>query len=331
MPLVLANIFQPLIDVFEAVLKFFHNQVGFGWGLSIIALTVLVRALLIPLTLRQFRSMQALQKLQPEIKALQAKYKDDKQRLNQEMMRFYQENKVNPLGSCLPLAAQLPVFIGLFYMLRKDLRINICPQVQVGLAHGVTKPCGTGVAQAHFLFINDITNSATGAVLVVLIVLYVGSQLLSSLLMSTSVDRNQRLLMLGLPFFFTFLIIGFPAGLILYWITTNVWTIFQQYVVRRRVGPMRPALAAVVGADAAAGGGSSGGGGGSSGGGAGGGLGALLRSATGRQQTNGKADGAPADSPREPAGARSGGNGDGSGRKPPPPPRKRKQRSGRRR
>ena len=88
----------------------------------------MVRAALIPLTLKQFKSMQALQRLSPEIKELQAKYKDDQQRLNQEMMKFYQENKVNPFGSCLPLVLQLPVFFSLFYMLRKDLKLDICPQ-----------------------------------------------------------------------------------------------------------------------------------------------------------------------------------------------------------
>src|ERR1700732_5329056 len=125
--LVTANIFQPLIDVFEAVLKFFHNTVGVPWGFSIVLLTVLIRALMIPLTLKQFKSMQSLQRLQPELKAIQTKYKDDKQRQQQELMKFYKENNVNPLGSCLPLVAQLPVFISLFYMLRSDLRRNICP------------------------------------------------------------------------------------------------------------------------------------------------------------------------------------------------------------
>src|SRR5918912_902377 len=125
----LAYVLQPLIDVFESILKFFAETVGLSWGLSIIALTIVVRAALIPLTLRQFKSMQALQRLSPQIKELQAKYKDDKQRLNQEMMRFYQENKVNPLGSCLPLVMQMPVFLALFYMLRKDLKSDICPGI----------------------------------------------------------------------------------------------------------------------------------------------------------------------------------------------------------
>src|SRR6266550_5966961 len=123
-----ANIIQPLIDAVDAILVFFHDKVSLSWGLSIIALTIVVRAALIPLTLKQFKSMQRLQQLQPQIKAIQAKYKDDKQRQNQEMMKFYQENKVNPLGSCLPLVFQLPVFLSLFYMLRTDLKRDICGQ-----------------------------------------------------------------------------------------------------------------------------------------------------------------------------------------------------------
>ena len=135
----IANVVQPLIDVFDSILVFFHDSVGFSWGFSIIALTIVVRAALIPLTLKQFKSMQALQRLAPDIKELQAKYKDDKQRLNQEMMKFYQENKVNPFGSCLPLVLQLPVFFSLFYMLRKDLKLDICPGIgDYAIAHHTT-------------------------------------------------------------------------------------------------------------------------------------------------------------------------------------------------
>jgi YidC/Oxa1 family membrane protein insertase len=245
----IANIAQPLIDVFDSVLVFFHDKVGLGWGMSIIALTVCVRAVLIPLTLKQFRSMQSLQKLAPEIKELQAKYKDDKQRLNQEMMKFYQENKVNPFGSCLPLVAQLPVFLSLFYMLRKDLKIDICGDA--GLAE-FAKQAGKSITSvgcdqvdpgsASFLFINDLTAKATGATLATLLVLYVGSQLLSSVLMSVTADRNQRFIMIALPFVFVPFIQGFPAGLIVYWITTNLWTVGQQYVIRRTAGmPVRGA------------------------------------------------------------------------------------------
>jgi YidC/Oxa1 family membrane protein insertase len=256
--LTLANIFQPLIDIFEPALKFFHSHLGLSWGLAIVALTVVIRALLLPLAFKQFHSMQKLQQAAPELKAIQAKYKDDKQRQQQEVMKFYRENEINPFASCLPLAAQIPVFIGLFYTLRTRLRKDICPTVQtsyeqhyaavhhisVKAAAGQTVACGSGHG-ASFLFINDITSTATGLTLVVLIVLYVGTQLASTLMMSTpAMDPNQRRIMMLMPLFFVVFIINFPAGLILYWITTNAWTMAQQYAIRRRIGPVTPAPAA---------------------------------------------------------------------------------------
>src|SRR3954462_1294846 len=146
---VFANVLQPLIDFFEGILKFFHDSVGFSWGTSIIALTLVVRAALVPLTVKQFKSMQSLSRLQPEIKKLQAKYGDDKQRLNQEMMRFYQENKVNPFSSCLPIVAQLPVFFSLFYMLRKARRFHLRRDPRPPPPPPPI-PCGN-VPEAHFL------------------------------------------------------------------------------------------------------------------------------------------------------------------------------------
>ena len=232
-----ANPLQPLIDFFEAILVFFHDT-GLGWGAAIIALTLCVRLALLPLTLKQFKSMQSMARLQPEIKKLQERYKNDKERLNQEMMRFYRENKVNPFASCLPLLAQLPVFLALFYMLQGDLRRDICPAVN-SAGREETVPCGDGGA-AQFLFIPDLTNRAYGYVLVTLIVLYVGSQLLSTLLMATTTDKTQRMIFLALPFFFVLFVWQFPAGLLVYWITTNLWTIVQQAIVRKRLGPLRP-------------------------------------------------------------------------------------------
>lgn len=216
-----ANILQPLIDVANAVLQFFHDSAGLSWGMSIIALTITTRALLIPLTYRQLKGMRALQALQPQIKEIQAKYKNDRQRMQQEMMRFYQENKVNPFASCIPLIAQLPVFITLFYVLRHELPSDI------GCTAG---HCGS---EASFLFINDLTAKAHGAELIVLLVLYVGTQLVSGLIMSVTADKSQRTMMAVLPFIFVPFVINFPAGLVLYWITTNFWTIGQQYVIQR--------------------------------------------------------------------------------------------------
>jgi YidC/Oxa1 family membrane protein insertase len=322
MLLVTANIFQPLISVFESVLQFFHNSVGIPWGWAIVLLTICVRALLVPLTVRQIRSMARMQQLAPEMKAIQAKYKEDKQRQQQEMMKFYKENNVNPLASCLPLAAQLPVFISLYYMLRQSLRVDICPLWQRANNHGIlstahTVPCGAH-GQSSFLFIGDITDKATGATLVILILLYVGTQLGSSLMMSGAMtDRTQRQIMLFMPLLFVIFVIRFPAGVLVYWITTNLWTIGQQYVVKRRIGPLRPATPGGSPPATGGGGGSRPDGGGPpksgpNGSGGGGGLGALIRK------------------PKEPevekqpvaTGARGA---------PPKPPRKKKKRSGRRR
>ena len=305
------DVFSPLIKFFEAILVFFHDTVGLGWGWAIVALTVLVRAALMPLTIKQFKSMQNMAKFQPEIKKLQERYKGDRERLNQEMMKFYRENKVNPFASCLPLLAQLPVFLSLFYMLQDDLRLDVCPDVNPPGTEN-PQPCGAGGA-AQFLFIPDITDKATGGVLVALIVLYVGSQLLSTILMSTATDRTQRMIFLALPFVFVIFVINFPAGLLVYWITTNLWTIVQQAIVRKRLGPMRPP--------------------------------SRRRSAPMSIMDRMLHRGAhppPSASAGRRACAEPGGNGDGDGKKPaaakgraapppPPSPRKKKKRSGRRR
>ena len=218
-----ANILQPLIDVGNSVLKFFHDDVGLSWGMAIIALTVVTRALLIPLTYKSLKGMRALQALQPQIKEIQAKYKNDRQRMQQEMMRFYQENKVNPFASCIPLLAQLPIFITLFFVLKEELPDDI------GCKAG---ECGS---EASFLFISDLTAKAAGGELIALLILYVGTQLISGLVMSITADKSQRMMMMILPFIFVPFVITFPAGLVLYWITTNVWTIGQQYVIQRVV------------------------------------------------------------------------------------------------
>src|SRR4051812_29310682 len=238
-----ANVLQPLIDFCESIMVFFHDHVGLSWGLAIVFLTFVIRLLILPLTFRQVRSMQGLQRLQPEIKKLQAKYKDDKARLNQEMMAFYREHKVNPLSSCLPVLLQLPFFLALFYMLRHDLRIHVCGES--------SHPCGD-IPAAHFLFIPDITDKATGAALIVLLVLYVGSQLVSGLITTFTADRSQRIMMLALPFVFVTFIINFPAGLIIYWITTNFWTIGQQLAIKKFLPPPEPiSVSASTGAAAA--------------------------------------------------------------------------------
>jgi YidC/Oxa1 family membrane protein insertase len=227
---------QFLVDIADKVLVFFHDSAGLSWGGAIIALTISVRALLIPLTYKQLKGMRALQALQPQIKELQEKYKDDRQRMQQEMMRIYQENKVNPFASCIPLVAQLPVFITLFYVLQHDLRVDICGQTKLTCSDfAAQQGHAAGFFGESFLFIPDLTAKATGGVLITLLILYVVTQLISGLVMAITADKSQRTLMFMLPLIFVPFIISFPAGLILYWITTNVWTIGQQYTIQRLV------------------------------------------------------------------------------------------------
>ncbi len=263
--MVLANVIQdafaPLISLFEGLIVFIHDHlVGGSWGLSIVLLTILIRAILVPLTYRQLKSMQELQRLSPQMQEIKERYKDDKQRQQQAMMEFYRENKVNPLASCLPLLLQLPVFISLFYMLRTDLKKHICPEGLINAynhaSHKMVQHIGEvpvkfvgektcNEVQPHsakFLFIPDITDKATGVALVVLILLYVGSQVGSTLIATASADPNQRRLMLLLPVVFVVILFRYPAGLLVYWITTNLWTIGQQSIIRRRLPPPpRPA------------------------------------------------------------------------------------------
>src|SRR5215218_279150 len=214
------SVLQPLIDACEAVLKFWHDLIGDvpnSWGWSIILLTFTVRIVILPLTFKGVKSMQRLQTLQPEIKRIQARYKDDKQRMNQEVMAFYQREKVNPLGSCLPLLLQIPFFISLFYLLRSS-------SFKEDIA-----------ANPGFYPIDNLAEKVTGdpVLLGSLIVLYVGTQLSASMVTALSADPMQRRIMLALPFVFVVFIINFQAGLIVYWITTNVWTIGQQLLVRK--------------------------------------------------------------------------------------------------
>ena len=223
--IVLANILQPLIDAAESVITFFHDDVGFGWGLAIVGLTFVTRLVILPLSLKQIRSMRHLQQHAPELKALQEKYKGDKERLQREMMAFYRENKINPLASCWPLLLQLPVFFALYQLLHSDaFTEDVLAAPPIG-----------------FLFIDNLTEKASGVELVVLIVLFIGTQLGAGLVMSSRVqDRNQKIIMFALPVVFAPFIATQPAGLAVYWISTNVWTLGQQWVVHTFWPPPEP-------------------------------------------------------------------------------------------
>jgi YidC/Oxa1 family membrane protein insertase len=227
----LADILQPIEDAAESVLDFFHNNVGLSWGTSIIALTVLVRTLLIPLTYKQIKGMRALQALQPQIKQIQEKFKNDRQRMQQEMMRFYQENKVNPLASCLPLILQLPVFFALFRLLRGD---SFEEDVKAS-------------GEQSWFFIESVIEKPHGAETVILMILFAGSMALSTVVTMRSspgaAGSQQYLLVGAFALMGLFFVPTFPAGLSLYWITTNFWTVLQSYAAAKLIpAPAPPTL-----------------------------------------------------------------------------------------
>jgi YidC/Oxa1 family membrane protein insertase len=219
--LVVGSPLTPLEHVARHVLNWLHSTVGLPWAWSIVALTVIVRMLLVPLTVKQIHSMQNLQRYAPQMKEIQKKYKQDKQKQNEELMKFYKENQINPAASCLPMLVQLPVFLGLYYSLRAFAK----------------EPASLHPGSLSFLHfipsIADHTTSHWGGF--VLLVIYVGSQMASTLFMATTVDKMQRYLFMFMPVVFVFVIAHFPAGLVLYWVTTNLWTVGQGLITRRLV------------------------------------------------------------------------------------------------
>jgi YidC/Oxa1 family membrane protein insertase len=240
---VLANVLQPIITVFEHILLALHSVVG-SWGMAIISLTIVIRTLLLPLAVIQYKSMKNMAALQPEIKKLKDKYPDDPQAQQREQMALFKENGVNPIAGCLPILAQAPVLISLFYLLRKEMKIDICgqylPEAIKSNAHALSKAtCSQydhGAGLGKFLFIPDLTAHGTGTVLIALIFLYVASQMISTLLMPSTVSGMQRKLFFLLPLLFVPFVIGFPTGLLVYWITTNLYTVIQQIALRRIYG-----------------------------------------------------------------------------------------------
>ncbi len=203
----------------------FFASLGLGpswsWGLAIIGLTIIVRLILFPLTWKQFKSAQQMQLIQPQIKELQKKYKSDRGKLQQETMQLYQEHRVNPFASCLPLLLQLPVFICLYAAI-KGLGPLSAPMYQ---------PSVQALNDAAFLWIPHLGFPDP---YYILLVLYVVSQMISTeLMLATQSDKTQKMIMRAMPIMFVFVLFRFPAGLFVYWVTTNIWTIGQQLIIRR--------------------------------------------------------------------------------------------------
>jgi YidC/Oxa1 family membrane protein insertase len=216
--MILFSPLTPIEHLLRDVLDWLHSAVGLPWAWSIVALTVLVRICLVPLTVKQIHSMQSMQRHMPEMKAIQQKYKTDKKRQQEELMKFYRENKINPAASCLPLLAQIPIFFALYFVLRNFSKHP--PEGSLSWLYIV--PNIADHANAHW----------SGYLL---LVIYAISQIASTYFMSATMDKTQRALMMVLPVFFITFLLQFPMGLVVYWVTTNLWTVGQGLITRRLV------------------------------------------------------------------------------------------------
>ncbi len=190
------------------VLLFFYDYTN-NFGIAIILLTVCIKLLFVPLQYKSYKSMQGMQKIQPKVQALQKKFKEDRERLNRELIKLYKEHKVNPVGGCLPMLLQMPAFISLFNILYMTVDLRQAP---------------------FMLWITDLSVPDPFYVLPILMGV---SMVLQQKIMPTTMDPTQAKMMLMLPVFLTFLFLTFPAGLVLYWLTNNVLTITQQFVTDR--------------------------------------------------------------------------------------------------
>ena len=239
----MAELWQGLLDGMGAVLAFFYALVP-SYGVAIIGLTVAVRLLLFPLTAKQARSMQKMQLIQPEIKRIQARYKEDRQKLNEEIMKFYKENKVNPLAGCLPLVAQMPIFFALFAVLRHPLK-HIPPdsklfQAFCGTADAAScKPKGLGFLGMN---LSEPASANHGGflgalpyfILIALVVLTGYLQFKQTQArQDPSVQANPQAQIMGkiFPIMFAFISFSLPAGVVLYFLVSNAWQIGQQALI----------------------------------------------------------------------------------------------------
>ena len=209
---------KPLI----AALKF-SNRLTHNYGVDIILLTILIKLIFHPLSVKSYRSMKKMQELQPLIKKLKEKYPNDKQKLNQEMMQIYKTKGINPMGGCLPMIIQIPVFFALYKGLSGAIELRHAP---------------------FMLWINDLSApedlfsiTALGYTFPIRILpLIMGvTQVIQQKMTPTSMDPLQEKMMLFMPIFFTFLFWGFPSGLVLYWLVNNVISIGQQYYINKQV------------------------------------------------------------------------------------------------
>src|SRR5918997_4003837 len=210
-------LFGPIVNILGGVLLYFHQTLGAPWWLAIVLLTVIVRSLLFPLTIKQVKSMRAMQDLKPHMDRVRAQFKDNPQRQREEMAKLYQDMGVNPLGGCLPILVQMPVFIGMFYVIRK-----------FGGTPGRTPPEYESFTQGGILWFQDLAHADPYYLLPIISAL---TMLAAAEITAKNVDPQQRWLMRLLPVGFTIFLLNFPAGLFVYWITSNLMTLGQNFVI----------------------------------------------------------------------------------------------------
>src|SRR6476646_6942078 len=251
--------FDPVYNFFGAILAFFYSIIP-NLGVAIILLTILVMLVMFPLTAKQAKSMMAMQRAQPEIKKLQAKYKQDRAKLNEEMMKFYQENKINPLAGCLPLLVQMPVFLALFRVMRdpykhipksSDLYAAFCTGPK---GHLYVNQCNLpkkGLPNPQYFLGMDLSQHATAVtggfldalpyfILVGLVVVTGFLQARQSRRNAPNMNSQMAIVTSVLPIAFGLFSLQFPAGLVLYFLISNLWRLGQQELIMRKItGPIK--------------------------------------------------------------------------------------------
>jgi YidC/Oxa1 family membrane protein insertase len=207
------------------VLHFFHRFTG-SYGVDIIILTVLIKLIMWPLTHKSFSSMKSMQKLGPQMEKLKERYANDKEKLNKEIMDLYKRNGVNPLGGCLPMALQFPVFIGLYNALSTPIELRHAPFLWV---KDLSRPDWEALQFAVPAWWPSFLPSGIPILTIVM-----GATMFIQQWMTPSAgDPNQRRMMMLMPLMFTFMFVSFPAGLTVYWLVNNVLSIAQQYWINR--------------------------------------------------------------------------------------------------
>lgn len=231
----IGRIFSPITSVLGSALEYFHLNLGLPWWLAIVLLTIVVRSVLFPLTVKQVRNMRSMQELKPDLDKIKAKFPNNRQKQQEETMALYQERKINPLGGCLPLLVQIPIFIGIFYVI-KDFG-GFSGALGGG---GATEASHPSFQEGGILWFTNLSNPDS---LYILPVVAAVTMLASMEVTNKSMEPQQRWIMRIMPVGFIFFTYWFPAGMFVYWITSNLVTLIQNLLIYNLGPGRRPAVA----------------------------------------------------------------------------------------